>query len=128
LILVGLLAAGRLVESAECAWTDSDSGCGGFISGRNRCRSSPGSRPLSSIPKTRRQSMTNVSGRLAAILHSRSFALQLLGTQQRSLAGDFASRTGSRFRGPRSPRCSRCSAPMWHARLGGVRAHRRTPL
>ena len=32
-----------------------------------------------------------------AILHSRSFALQLLGTQQRSLAGDFASRTGSRF-------------------------------
>ena len=41
--------------------------------------------------------LTTVSGTLAAILHSRSFAVQLLGTHQRSLAEDFASRTGSRF-------------------------------
>jgi flavin reductase (DIM6/NTAB) family NADH-FMN oxidoreductase RutF len=41
--------------------------------------------------------LTTVSGTLAAILHSRSFGVQLLGTHQRSLAEDFASRTGSRF-------------------------------
>src|SRR5262245_34668383 len=41
--------------------------------------------------------LTTASGTLAAIRHSRSFAVQLLGTHQRSLAEDFASRTGSRF-------------------------------
>jgi len=41
--------------------------------------------------------LTSVSGTLAAILRSRSFAVQLLGTHQRSLAEDFASRTGPRF-------------------------------
>jgi flavin reductase (DIM6/NTAB) family NADH-FMN oxidoreductase RutF len=41
--------------------------------------------------------LTTGSGTLAAILRSRSFAVQLLGTHQRSLAEDFASRTGPRF-------------------------------
>jgi flavin reductase (DIM6/NTAB) family NADH-FMN oxidoreductase RutF len=41
--------------------------------------------------------LTTSSGTLAAIRRSRSFAVQLLGTHQRSLAEDFASRTGPRF-------------------------------